>query len=71
MWNAGKVLGGSTQLNMMFYLRGHPADYDNWANLTGDVRWSYENVLPFFKKSIKSYNGEFSDNSNFSHFFAL
>ncbi len=35
----------------MVYLRGHPRDYDNWANLTGDTRWSYRDVLPFFKKS--------------------
>jgi choline dehydrogenase-like flavoprotein len=35
----------------MVYLRGHPRDYDNWANITGDGRWSYKNVLPYFLKS--------------------
>lgn len=35
----------------MVYLRGHPRDYDHWANVTGDNRWSYNNVLPFFLKS--------------------
>ncbi|ODN00431.1 Protein PTCD3, mitochondrial [Orchesella cincta] len=48
-------------LNYMFYVRGHPLDYDNWANLTGDPQWKYENVLPYFKKSI-TYNGKHKQN---------
>ena len=35
----------------MIYLRGHPRDYDQWANVTGDPRWSYRNLVPYFKKS--------------------
>lgn len=35
----------------MMYARGHPEDYNNWAKITGDNRWKYENVLPYFKKS--------------------
>ena len=35
----------------MIYARGNRKDYDNWANLTGDHSWSYDNVLPFFKRS--------------------
>lgn len=33
------------------YARGHPEDYNSWAKFTGDNRWNYENVLPYFKKS--------------------
>lgn len=38
-------------MNYMMYARGHPEDYNYWAKFTGDDRWKYENVLPFFKKS--------------------
>ncbi|ODN00432.1 Glucose dehydrogenase [FAD, quinone] [Orchesella cincta] len=60
-WPRGKSLGGSSNLNYMFYLRGNPLDYENWANITDDATWKYENVLPFFKKSLV-YNGRFADN---------
>lgn len=50
-WPRGKALGGSSQLNYMLYVRGHPEDYDSWAALTQDEGWSYENVLPAFMKS--------------------
>ena len=60
-WPRGKSLGGSSNLNYMLYVRGHPLDYDNWANLTGDLTWSYENVLPYFKKSL-DYHGEHTAN---------
>jgi choline dehydrogenase len=35
----------------MVWLRGHPYDYDNWAEITGEERWSYDEVLQYFKKS--------------------
>lgn len=49
-WPRGRVLGGSSSINGMLYVRGNPADYDNWAQ-RGCRGWSYDDVLPFFKKS--------------------
>jgi choline dehydrogenase len=46
----GKMLGGSSGLNYLAYVRGHLADYDQWAK-QGAVGWSYREVLPYFKKS--------------------
>ena len=46
----GKVVGGSSSINAMAYYHGHPADYDRWASL-GLPEWSYENVLPYFRRA--------------------
>jgi choline dehydrogenase-like flavoprotein len=46
----GKVLGGSSAINGMIYIRGHRADYDAWAD-AGCIGWSYDEVLPFFRRS--------------------
>ena len=46
----GKMLGGSSGMNYMAYVRGHPGDFDAWA-ADGATGWSYDEVLPYFKKS--------------------
>jgi choline dehydrogenase len=49
-WPRGKVLGGSSALNGMIYIRGARSDFDNWA-YNGALGWSYADVLPYFKRS--------------------
>lgn len=51
----GKVLGGSSSINAMIYIRGHREDYEAWAKL-GNTGWGWDNVLPYFKKS-EHYEG--------------
>ncbi|MBD1205195.1 MAG: GMC family oxidoreductase N-terminal domain-containing protein [Rhodobacteraceae bacterium] len=46
----GKALGGSSAINAMLYVRGHPSDYDQWADLGADG-WDWQSVLPYFLKS--------------------
>jgi len=53
----GKVLGGSSSINAMLYVRGHRADYDRWASM-GLEGWSYAQVLPYFKRSESWCGGE-------------
>jgi 4-pyridoxate dehydrogenase len=53
----GKVLGGSSSVNVMAYTRGHPGDYDRWAR-EGATGWSYADVLPYFKRSETWEGGE-------------
>jgi len=53
----GRVLGGSSSINGMIYMRGQREDYDDWARLTNDPAWSWSNVLPIFKRSEDFHGG--------------
>jgi choline dehydrogenase-like flavoprotein len=46
----GKALGGSSTLEFLAWTRGSADDFDNWASITGDEGWSWDNMLPYFKK---------------------
>ena len=52
----GRVLGGSSSLNAMIYIRGHRADYDEWAAM-GLGGWGYDDVLPYFKRAEDNERG--------------
>jgi len=56
-WPRGRVLGGSSSVNGMVYVRGHPFDYDRWEK-EGASGWSYASCLPYFKKSQTHEFGE-------------
>ena len=56
-WPRGKVLGGSSSINGLLYVRGQHQDYDDWAEL-GCKGWSYNDVLPYFKKAQNQARGE-------------
>lgn len=55
-WPRGKVLGGSSSLNGLLYVRGQPQDYDRWRQM-GNVGWGWDDVLPLFKRSEKQERG--------------
>ena len=52
----GKGVGGSSNINGMLYIRGHARDYDIWRQL-GNEGWSYDEVMPYFKKAERNQNG--------------
>ena len=55
----GKVMGGTSTINGMIYIRGNKEDYNNWAQL-GNPGWSYDEVLQYFKKSENNLNADVS-----------
>ena len=55
-WARGRVVGGSSVLHAMGYMRGHPDDFRPWAEATGDERWSWEGLLPAFEAN-ETYDG--------------
>lgn len=56
VWPRGRVLGGSSAINGLLYIRGQHADFDDWQRLGADG-WSYRQVLPFFKRSERYQGG--------------
>lgn len=57
-WPRGRVLGGSSSLNAMVYVRGNAKDFDSWESL-GNSGWSYQDVLPYFKKAESSNRDDY------------
>ncbi|MDP3527543.1 MAG: GMC family oxidoreductase N-terminal domain-containing protein [Hoeflea sp.] len=55
-WPRGKVIGGSSSINAMVYIRGHPGDFDDWQAM-GNPGWGWSDVLPYFRKSETSDQG--------------
>ncbi|HJW56464.1 MAG TPA: GMC family oxidoreductase N-terminal domain-containing protein [Burkholderiaceae bacterium] len=53
----GKVMGGSSSINGMIYMRGQARDYDQWAALSGDDSWRWEHVLPLFMRTEDHHGG--------------
>ncbi|XP_043464752.1 glucose dehydrogenase [FAD, quinone]-like [Leptopilina heterotoma] len=61
-WYLGKVMGGSSAMNGMYYVRGNREDFDNWEKM-GNPGWSYKDVLPYFLKSENNLDRELVENN--------
>lgn len=64
-WPRGKMLGGSSSMNAMMYVRGHRNDYDQWRQL-GNEGWGFDDVLPYFKRS-ENFSGTGGDPASHGH----
>ncbi|MBS3747301.1 MAG: choline dehydrogenase [Wenzhouxiangellaceae bacterium] len=56
-WPRGRVLGGSSSINAMCYVRGHASDYDDWREM-GNPGWGFDDVMPYFRRSEDQARGE-------------
>ncbi|MGK7294960.1 MAG: GMC family oxidoreductase [Candidatus Wenzhouxiangella sp. M2_3B_020] len=56
-WPRGRVLGGSSSINAMCYIRGHASDYDDWRDM-GNPGWGFDDVLPYFRRAEDQARGE-------------
>jgi choline dehydrogenase len=56
-WPRGRVLGGSSSINAMCYIRGHGSDYDDWRDM-GNPGWGFDDVLPYFRRAEDQARGE-------------
>lgn len=57
-WTRGRILGGSSSVDAMIYLRGHRHDFDLWRDVHGCAGWGYADLLPYFKKAEDQQRGE-------------
>ncbi|MCE2679585.1 MAG: GMC family oxidoreductase N-terminal domain-containing protein [Burkholderiales bacterium] len=57
LYPRGRILGGSSSINGMIYMRGQAADYDRWVEATGDNAWAWDYVLPYFKRHESHHGG--------------
>lgn len=69
-WPRGKMLGGSSAMNSMLYVRGNERDFNDWR-LAGNPTWSWDEVMPFFKKSERNLRSSSEINAKFHGFDGL